>query len=187
MKQSQRLKPWMSGPLELLQHAEGHLRGATDFDRRMALISFDNAIEIAISSFLDLHPDQRGGQNFKREDKQKWLHNYHSKIEFLEEFSIQKGQPLSVQQDEIIFYHKLRNLLYHSGNGVVPEQKHVTGARQVALAVFELLYGVNAEEILNNQGLIEPIMSVRLDVEKDSGHMHLLQAVIDFENCLGAP
>ena len=37
------LKPWVRGPFELIRHAEGHLKAGTDFDKRMALISFDNA------------------------------------------------------------------------------------------------------------------------------------------------
>ena len=33
------LPPWAKGPFELIVHAESHLRGADDFDRRIALIS----------------------------------------------------------------------------------------------------------------------------------------------------
>ena len=35
------LAPWANGPFELLIHAEGHLLNGDDFDRRIALISFD--------------------------------------------------------------------------------------------------------------------------------------------------
>ena len=63
-------KPWINGPLELLHHAEGHYQMDDDFDRRMALIGFDNAIEVAISSFLNLHPKQRGGKQFGRDQVQ---------------------------------------------------------------------------------------------------------------------
>lgn len=54
------MAPWATGTFELLVHAEGHLRGGEDFDRRIALISFDNAIEVAITTYLTLHPIQRG-------------------------------------------------------------------------------------------------------------------------------
>ena len=52
------LDPWIYGPYELIQHAEGHLKANGDFDRRMALISYDNAIELTITTFLKLraHP-----------------------------------------------------------------------------------------------------------------------------------
>ncbi len=46
------LPPWAKGPFELLVHAEGHFIAGEDFDRRIALISFDNAIEVAITTYL---------------------------------------------------------------------------------------------------------------------------------------
>ncbi len=55
------LDPWIYGPIELIQHAEGHLKANGDFDKRMALISYDNAIELTITTFLQLHPSQRNG------------------------------------------------------------------------------------------------------------------------------
>jgi hypothetical protein len=41
-----KLKPWAAGPFELIRHADGHLKAGSDFDKRMALISYDNAIEV---------------------------------------------------------------------------------------------------------------------------------------------
>jgi hypothetical protein len=40
--------PWSEGPKELLQHAVGHLAHDGDFDRRIAMISIDNAVELMI-------------------------------------------------------------------------------------------------------------------------------------------
>jgi hypothetical protein len=51
------LPPWADGPFELIVHAEMHLRKGEDFDRRIALISFDNSIEVSITTYLTLHPD----------------------------------------------------------------------------------------------------------------------------------
>jgi hypothetical protein len=44
--------PWLHGPLELIKHANGHLLADGDTDRRIALIGFDNAIEVCIDVFL---------------------------------------------------------------------------------------------------------------------------------------
>src|ERR1051326_8517754 len=56
---STNLKPWMKATFELIVHAETHLREGGDFDRRMAHIGFDNAIEVAISTYLGLNPFTR--------------------------------------------------------------------------------------------------------------------------------
>ena len=44
------LKPWTYGPFEILLHAELHYRVGEDFDRRIAMVGFDNAIEVADTS-----------------------------------------------------------------------------------------------------------------------------------------
>ena len=73
------LPPWANGPFELIVHAESHLRGADDFDRSIALISFDNAIEVAITTYLRLHPIQRGGRQYQINEVDQWIKNYHAK------------------------------------------------------------------------------------------------------------
>ncbi len=141
-----KLKPWIRGPFELIRHAEGHLKAGTDFDKRMALISFDNAIEVAITTFLLLHPKQRGGQAYSKDKTQQWLANYHSKLEFLfDEYAGTLPTPLDVTAAEIIWYHSVRNELYHSGNGVVPEEPALSGAREASLRIFSALFQVDGE------------------------------------------
>jgi hypothetical protein len=72
------LPSWAYGPFELLIHAEGHLRGGDDFDRRIALITFDDAIEVAIATYLTLNPIQRGNRAYPKSDVEKWMNNYHT-------------------------------------------------------------------------------------------------------------
>jgi hypothetical protein len=151
----EKLPPWANGPFELIRHAEEHLKTGTDFDRRMALISFDNAIEVAITVFLQLHPKQRKGVTFKGDDVQKWLANYHSKLEFLDQYVQSVKRPIESTVAEITWYHSLRNELYHSGNGLVPEQNYLQGARKAALEVFSLLFELDGKTILE-----EPMLCV---------------------------
>lgn len=47
-------KPWIDGPRELLQHGLDHLKLDTDFDRRMAIICIDNAVEVMIKTYFGL-------------------------------------------------------------------------------------------------------------------------------------
>ncbi|MBU4348044.1 hypothetical protein KJ671_00870, partial [Patescibacteria group bacterium] len=50
------MKPWCEGPLELLNHAEEHLRLGSDFDNRIAMTSIDNSVELMIKTYLGLPP-----------------------------------------------------------------------------------------------------------------------------------
>lgn len=145
------VKPWARGALELLQHAEEHRLGCRDFDRRVALIGFDNAIESSVITYLSLNPVQRGGHAFPKTEVERWLANFHTKVEFLEQFAnlLQKAMP--VGRPEIIYYHSLRNDLYHNGNGVVPATEHIDGARQAALWTFSILFECDAEALLEHK------------------------------------
>ena len=78
------LPPWALGPFEIILHAEMHYRNGEDFDRRVAIVGFDNAIEVAIHTYLNLHPIQRQNRTYQKTNVEKWLDNFHTKIEFFE-------------------------------------------------------------------------------------------------------
>src|SRR6266849_1204387 len=102
------LEPWVYGPLELIKHAEEHQQVSRDFDKRMALISYDNAIEVSISTYLQLHPTQRGGAEYQRDQVTRWLRDYHSLLDFFfDEFMRASGQTPSIARQTFIHYHTL--------------------------------------------------------------------------------
>jgi hypothetical protein len=178
-----RAKPWAHGPLELIRHADGHLQAAGDTDRRIALIGFDNAIEVCIDVFIKLHPKLRKGVEIKNEDAEKALRNYHSKIEFLDEFVARQNTALDVPVEVIVWYHSLRNELYHSGNGMVPELHVVEGARAAAYAVFKALFGFDVAPLTAGVGIKpHPVQSVPYLGQRDE--MEFLRIFIDFERSL---
>jgi hypothetical protein len=137
------LPPWANGPFELLVHAEGHLRAADDFDRRIALISFDNAIEVAITTYLTLHPIQRGDRAYQNVDVDRWLENYHSKLEFLGKELATRGLQWEVAKSHIIWVHDHRNEQYHGGNKGTPEKNVLLLVKKAALWIFGILFDVN--------------------------------------------
>jgi len=145
------LEPWIYGPLELIKHAEEHQQADRDFDRLIALIGYDNAIEVSISTYLQLHPSQRGGVEYQRDHVQQWLTNYHSLLSFFyDEFLKPLTQKPPIAKETIIHYHTLRNDLYHEGKNFVPAERDVQGAHTAALFVFSTLFHVNGAEILKN-------------------------------------
>jgi hypothetical protein len=149
-------KPWTKGPFELISHAATHMNGDSDFDRRMALISLDNAIEVSICTFLHLHPQQRKGLRYKPDQIQAWLAGFHSLLDFLyDEHSKGAGIPSAVSRGSVIYYHRIRNEMYHSGNGLVPEEYAVLDAYDAARWIFCRLFEVDQRELdreLHNKG-----------------------------------
>lgn len=179
------LPAWARGPYEIIEHAEEHYHGGGDVDRRIALIGFDNAIEVAVTTFLQLNPKLRGGTTFCRNDVQKWLQNYHTKIEFLEQFTASNNVPLKSSTAEIIWYHTLRNELYHSGNGMVPERYCLDGARDAAIEVFKVLFGIDVTPLLAaSRTVATPAEQARSQAATIQNRF--LQAYIAFERTLRA-
>ena len=97
------VKPWAVGPFEMLYHAEIHFLKGEDFDRRIALISFDNAIEVAITTYLALHPIQRKNATYKKDDVEKWQKNYHTKLDFFYQEVSTRSLTELVEKADIIF------------------------------------------------------------------------------------
>jgi hypothetical protein len=149
------LHPWANGPFELLVHAEGHLLSGDDFDRRIALISFDNAIEVAITTYLTLHPIHRGGRSYPRVDVAKWLDNYHTKLDFLDAEIASRNKTWQVDRGHIIWVHDHRNEQYHGGAKGTPEKLVLKVVRDAALWVFGILFEVDDTEAMLTQAILD--------------------------------
>jgi hypothetical protein len=134
------LKPWAYGPFELLLNAELHYLVGEDFDRRIAMVGFDNAIEVAITTYLGLHPIQRGNRQYARASVEQWLNNYHSKVSFFFQECATRQINAVGQHDEIVWYHDVRNGQYHNGGANVPQRRELDGVRAAAMEVFAILF-----------------------------------------------
>lgn len=144
---------WAHGPFELIESGCENQRRGTDPGRRHALTYFDQSIEVAIRTFGDLHPTIRGVE-LPRERSDQARGHFPDKVHFLRWFSESSGRPLAVPPEEILWFHTLRNNIYHAGNGFTPEATHVDSARLAALAVFRLLFGDEAGAAAERQ--LEP-------------------------------
>lgn len=179
--------PWARGPFELIKHADGHLKDAGDTDRRIALIGFDNAVEVCIDVYIKLHPKLRGGVELRNEDIDKATRNYHTKIEWLDKHVEDRKVKIDFSIEEIVWYHSLRNELYHPGNGMVPELHVLEGARSAALSVFRTLFGTDPAPLLGDElrKIDRQVWRAPLPRQNDDS-MELLRVFIEFEGALEA-
>ncbi|MBC8445918.1 MAG: hypothetical protein H8D74_01830 [Chloroflexi bacterium] len=143
---SNSLRPWAFGPFELLLHAETHLRNGEDFDRRIALISFDNAIEVAITTYLSLNPIHRQNRTYQRAQVEQWLHDYHTKIDFFIHEVQQRALTIECEKADFVWYHDVRNDQYHGGRAAIPQARELEGIRKATLWVFSVLFNVTDTE-----------------------------------------
>lgn len=140
-------KPWMAGPRELLVHGLQHLDMDTDFDNRMAMISIDNSIELMIKTYLGLPKRISNIEGLSRRRLQEITANFPALLDGLEEFG---GDKLNgIDLGDIEWFHRIRNQLYHDGNGITVEKEKVEVYGEMAKILFENLFGHQIIEMGN--------------------------------------
>jgi superfamily II DNA or RNA helicase len=151
-------KPWTVAAYELLRHGDLHRQDRGGFDLRMALISYDNAIELSVTTYLSLHPEQRSGRTFSRTDVDQWRVSYVSKVQFFEHYVTRiLKQEMIFTAGELIFYHRIRNQLYHEDVTLIPRIEHVDAIREAAVWVFSSLFDVEASALLAQEAAGAPL------------------------------
>jgi hypothetical protein len=145
------LTPWALGPFEILLHAEMHYRNGEDFDRRIAVVGFDNSIELSVHTYLSLHPLQRQNRTYPKTDCERWLENFYTKIEFLEIEIQSRKLAMVCDKAQFIWYHEVRNGQYHVGGATIPQARELEGIRKAAIWVFGVLFDVPDVEVLLDQ------------------------------------
>lgn len=150
-----KLKPWCIKPFELLFHAEMHSQQKTDYGRRLSLVSFDNSIEVSVTTYLTLNPIQRGNRSYPKADVERWLNNYHTKLDFFFLELSTRGLPASKGKDEIVWFHDQRNEQYHGSSSGVPSMDTLNGIREIAIWVFSVLFNTPDVESLLTFALSE--------------------------------
>jgi hypothetical protein len=137
------IKIWAAGPKELLDHSFEHLKAGKAFDYRIALISIDNAVELTIKTYLGLPKRIRGTEGPSRKRLEEAIPNFSTLIDLLEEFA---GSKLAgIELGDIEVYHRLRNTLYHDGNGVTVDPIYVDSYLQIAQVLLSNLLGLKVE------------------------------------------
>jgi hypothetical protein len=137
-------KPWMTGPTELLCHALEHLKKGTPFDYRISLISIDNAVEIAIKTYLGLPKRIRKSTGPSRKKLQEAGASFPDLINLFEQFSSEQNKDINL--GEIEWYHRLRNTLYHEGSGITVDPDKVDSYLQIAKILCQKLLGASIED-----------------------------------------
>ena len=130
--------PWASGPGEILRHALELLRNDSDTNRRLAMISIDNAVELMIKTYLGL-PKRITALTIARKELQEASESFPALLDALERHAADKLD--GVDLGAIEWYHRLRNELYHQGNGLTVERDKVEVYAELANILFRNLFG----------------------------------------------
>ena len=114
--------PWASGPKEILKHGLILLREDTDTNRRLAMLSIDNAVELIAKTFLSL-PRRVTGFRIGRDKRSEITESFPGPLDALERYAPERMQDVNLAWIE--WFHGMRNDLYHYGNGLTVEREKV--------------------------------------------------------------
>ena len=140
-------KPWISGPRELLIHGIQHLDFKSGFDYRIAMISIDNSVELMIKTYLGLPKRITKIEGITKKKFEDITSTFPNLLDGLEEFSSDKLSGIDL--GDIEWFHRLRNQLYHDGNGITVEKEKVETYAEIAKILFGNLFGIEIEETGN--------------------------------------
>jgi hypothetical protein len=101
------------------------------------MIIIDNAVELTIKTFLGL-PKRITGIQVPRARYQEISESFPKLLDALEEYALQKLDGIDL--GEIEWYHRLRNQLYHQGNGLTVERDKVTVYAELAKLLYFRLF-----------------------------------------------
>lgn len=159
-------QPWASGPREILEHGVALLRKDTEKYRRLALLSIDNAVELTIKTYLGL-PKRVTGLKLSRGKYLEISQSFPALLDALEEHGPDKLA--GVDLGEIEWYHRLRNELYHQGNGLNVDREKVQVYAELAKILFRNLFGIEVgEETPSSGSKLQRFLSAWAAIEKTS-------------------
>lgn len=142
-------KPWIDGPSELLQHGLEHLYEGSEFDLRIAMISIDNSVELMLKTYLGLPKRFTGITGLSRREFEEASNSFPALLDLIEKYAPNKITDLDLS--DIEWFHRLRNQLYHSGNGITVEKSKVETYSLLAQSLFKNLFGTSV--VVNNTKL----------------------------------
>lgn len=130
---------WASGALEILRHADSHIGLDSAFDKRIAFISIDNCVEIAVRTFLSL-PSSKSRVLISRKEIDDAGNSFPKLVSLL--FKHAPDRVFGLDDGDIEHYHRIRNQLYHDGTGLSVDERYLNAYRQIAGVLLNNLFGV---------------------------------------------
>ena len=103
------------------------------------MISIDNAVELMVKTYLGL-PRRITGLAIPRREYEVFSQSFPRLLDALETHGADKLDGIDL--GEIEWYHRLRNELYHQGNGLTVERDKVEVYAELANLLFDNLFGV---------------------------------------------
>jgi hypothetical protein len=155
---------WASGALELLRHADSHIKLVSAFDKRIAFTSIDNCVETAVRTFLSL-PSSKSGVKISRKEIDDAGNSFPILVSLL--FKHAPALVTGLDDSDIEHYHRIRNQLYHDGTGLSVDVRYLNAYRQIAGVLLNNLFGVAITHDKSEKPSLEKLILLWNEIESE--------------------
>jgi len=140
-------KTWASGAVELFNHAYTHMHENSAFDKRIAFISVDNAVELIIKTYLKLPKKFFSGSKPSRTEIEQAANSFTEYLDLITKYN--DGKLSGIDPGDIEHYHRIRNQLYHDGTGLSVDEEYLKAYFTVGILMLKKLFDVDFNKPLN--------------------------------------
>ena len=156
---------WATGPGEILRHGIKLLVNDSDTNRRLAMIAIDNSVELMLKTYISI-PKRVTGLHISRRERDDICSGFPQLLDGIELHAADKITGIDL--GEIEWFHRLRNELYHQGNGLTVERHKVEVYAELAKVLFENLFGVPMRlDETSDQLALGEFMAAWVEIEKE--------------------
>lgn len=141
MKNIQTDHPWQVTPSNLIAYGIEHSKKQDEFSRQIALLLLDVGIETLFKVYLLLGEDITHAKTKFNIRKKAASGNFYQLVEGVKESistDIEEGD-----FSKIMYFHSVRNKVYHQGDGVIPAKVNVKEYADLSEMLLRELLGVN--------------------------------------------
>lgn len=142
-------KTWASGSVELLNHAYTHMQENSAFDKRIAFISLDNAVELMIKTYLKLPQKFFSGNKPSRKELEQAFNSFIEYLDLLSKYD--NGKLSGIDLSDIEHYHRIRNHLYHDGTGLSVDEEYLKGYFTIGILMLKNLFDVDFNKPIDDK------------------------------------
>lgn len=128
---------WAHGPCEAWAFAAS-LSAGSDRDKRMAMLIVDNAVELALKTYLSLNKRLRGGAEVPLSADPRFIDLINGFEQCFPEW------PAGLSRAELLWMHDVRNTLHHRGNGLTSDERHLQNYLRATEVLLAFLFGQDA-------------------------------------------
>ena len=128
---------WATGPGEILRHGISLLSDDSDKNRRLAMIAIDNSVELMLQTYISI-PKRVTGLTISRRERDEICSGFPQLLDGIEKHAADKVAGIDL--GEIEWFHRLRNELYHQGNGLTVERHKVEVYAEMAKVLFAICW-----------------------------------------------